>query len=250
MSRATTPTKSRALHRQRRNKKWKRHPDDWYVEPMWVNERLFAVEQFEGRIWDPAAGLRRILLAAEVAGHATVGSDIKVRVPDAYQAVNFLDVPIDDAASEPNIVCNPPFRHAESFVQHALQLAERKVAMLLPAAWVQGQTRSRWLSRTPLRRVWFLTPRPSMLPGQIIATGEKPGSGIQDFAWFVWLKGYDGHPEIRWLRRDDAITSAHMGPEEKRRHAIKANGKLKPVEKLPLFKAVTRDKEEACDGAA
>jgi hypothetical protein len=254
MSRATTPTKSRALKKGQRNKKWPRHPDDWYVEPHWVNERLFAVEQFEGRVWDPAAGLGRILQAAQAVGLPTVGTDIVARAADLYQTVNFLDVPAEPDTTEPNIVCNPPFKLAERFVEHALQLVERKVAMLLPAVWVQGQTRSRWLKKSPLRRVWFLAPRPSMPPGPVIATGEKPGSGIQDFAWFVWLKGYDGHPEIRWLDRDDAITSVHMGPEEKQRHTIKANGKLKPTKGLPLFakrKTVTRDGvKEARDGAA
>lgn len=244
MSRATTPTKSRALHRSRRNKKWKRHPDDWYVEPLWVSERLFQVEQFEGRVWDPAAGLGRIVDTAQTAGLDAIGTDLVCRKPDAYEGdVNFLECDID--AGEPNIVCNPPFKHAEDFVGHALQLSERKVAMLLPAVWVQGQTRSRWLQKSPLRRVWFLAPRPSMPPGPFLATGQKIGQGVQDFAWFVWLRGYDGHPEIRWLRRDDAITSAHAGPEEKRRHSVKAEGKLKSTKGLPRFaarKSVTRDK--------
>lgn len=236
------PTKSRALFAANKNRKWVRHPDDWYVEPQWCSERLFQAEAFEGRIWDPAAGLGRILEAARGAGHEAVGSDLKVRQKGAYERADFLRC--EDSAREPNIVCNPPFKLAEPFVAHALRLADRKVAMLLPAVWVQGQTRSRWLEKSPLRRVWFLAPRPSMPPGPWLVTGKKVGQGVQDFAWFIWLKGYDGHPEIRWLRRDDGITSAHMGPEEKQRHTIKINGRLQTTKGLPLFaqqKTVTRD---------
>jgi hypothetical protein len=103
-----------------------------------------------------------------------------------------------------NIVCNPPFGIAEKFVARALTKASRKVAMLLPANWVQGDKRSRWLETTPLRRVWFIAPRPSMPPGAAIEAGQKPGNGTTDYAWFVWLRGFDGYPEIRWLHRDAA----------------------------------------------
>jgi hypothetical protein len=74
--------------------------------------------------------------------------------------------------------------------------------LLLPANWVQGDKRSRMLAGTPLRRVWFITPRPSMPPGHVLEAGGKPGNGTTDYAWFVWLRGYDGAPEVRWLRRD------------------------------------------------
>jgi hypothetical protein len=74
--------------------------------------------------------------------------------------------------------------------------------MLLPANWVQGDKRSRWLQQTPLLRVWFITPRPSMPPGHVLEAGGKPGNGTTDYAWFVWLRGYDGTPEVRWLRRN------------------------------------------------
>lgn len=240
---STRPSKSRALRADKRNTKWKRHPQDWYVEPIWCDVRLFEVEHFAGRIWDPAAGIGRILGAARLAGHKVIGSDIVDRNHDGgFAEVNFL-TECDSSSREPNIVCNPPYRYAGAFVYKALKLAERKVAMLLPAAWVQGVTRSRWLETTPLRRVWFLAPRPSMPPGPIVVKGGPlGGSGTTDFAWFVWARGYDGHPEVRWLRRDDGVAQVNpadppvmMGPEERARHAIKANGKLQKPTGLPLF---------------
>ena len=102
-----------------------------------------------------------------------------------------------------NIVSNPPFGIAERFVRHAPLVARRKVAMLLPSKWVQGDRRSRWLEATPLKRVLFLTPRPSMPPGAVILAGIEPGNGTVDYAWFVWEQGYQGRPIVGWLRRGD-----------------------------------------------
>lgn len=185
--------------RKRDSHLWARHPEDWYVEPEWVSERLFAVEPFQGNILDPACGIGRIVVSARKAGYPAIGSDITRREPDAFDVVDFLKL---SRSIEPNIVSNPPFGIAERFVAHALRLAERKVAMLLPANWVQGDKRSRWLETTPLVRVYFIAPRPSMPPGPAIMAGQKPGNGTIDYAWFVWdLEGPKRAPEIRWLRR-------------------------------------------------
>jgi hypothetical protein len=188
----------RAPLRKRESHLWERDEHDFYVEPQWVDVRLFEAERFDGRIWDPAAGIGRIVTAAQAAGYEATAGDIVDRGCADYVEDFFLSL----GGHGSNIVCNPPFGVAEKFVAVALKLAVRKVAMLLPANWIQGDKRSRWLETTPLRRVWFLSPRPSMPPGAVIVAGQKPGNGTTDFAWFVWLPGYDGFPEIRWLRRD------------------------------------------------
>lgn len=178
---------------------WARHPEDWYVEPEWCSRRLFEVEPFSGQILDPACGLGRIVEAADSAGHPAFGADIVRRSHWCAAEVNFLDTWPEFAD---NIVSNPPFGIADDFVKHALRVAERKVAMLLPTKWMNSAARGKWLETTPLRRVWLLSPRPSMPPGPVIAAGIKPGNGTTDFAWFVWARGYDGRPEIMFMRRD------------------------------------------------
>ena len=182
---------------------WERHPQDWYVEPEWCSARLFAEEQFYGSILDPACGIGRIVKAAWAANLDAVGFDIAARDPESFDQEDFLQC---KKVIEPNIVSNPPFCIAEKFVSHALNLAKRKVAMLLPANWIQGDARSRWLETTPLHRVWFITPRPSMPPGPAIVAGQAPGSGTTDYAWFVWQKGFGCRAEIRWLHRDIEVT--------------------------------------------
>jgi hypothetical protein len=182
---------------------WVRHPDDWYVEPSWVSERLFATESFRGNIVDPACGLGRIVDAARSAGLHALGMDIVSRSIACSAEIDFLHVSWwAKGARVDNIVSNPPFKHAQRFVELALERADRKIAMLLPSKWIHGDGRSRWLAGTPLRRVLFITPRPSMPPGPVIEAGIAPGGGKADFAWFVWHVGFDGRPELGWLRRD------------------------------------------------
>lgn len=184
--------------RKRDSHLWARDPHDWYVEPEWCSERLFAVEKFQGTIWDPACGTGRIVRAARAAGNYADGADLIAR-GEFLGGFDFMEGAYERRA---NIVCNPPFKIAVKFVQRALYVTEHKTAMLLPANWVQGDKRARWLETTPLRRVLFITPRPSMPPGAAVEAGMKAGGGKVDFAWFIWLRGYDGKPELGWLRRD------------------------------------------------
>lgn len=191
--------------RKRDSSIWARDPHDWYVEPRWCSQRLFEVEPFRGDICDPACGSGNITHSAFAVGFETHGMDIVARDPNGCAAQDWLTY---DGPAFDNIVSNPPFGLCDDratntypFVEQCLRFSERKVALLLPVTWLQGDRRSRWLEKTPLRRVWFISPRPSMPPGQVIAAGQKPGNGTTDYAWFVWQHDYDGAPEVKWLRR-------------------------------------------------
>lgn len=195
-------TQTEGALRQKDAQIWARHPQDWYVEPEWVSRRLFAVEDFsrDVPIFDPSCGFGRILQAADGAGYLVYGTDIVSRSTWCDAEENFL------LSTEPamSIVSNPPFGIADAYTKHALRVAQEKVALLLPTKWMNSAKRGAWLETTPLRRVWLLGPRPSMPPGPVIEAGIAPGNGTVDFAWFVWERGYEGRPELRWLRRDGA----------------------------------------------
>jgi hypothetical protein len=175
---------------------WAKDPDGFYIEPQWVDERLFAMEPFVGTVWDPACGTGRIPDAAHAIGYSVVATDL---VDRGYQR---FDGVVDFLCSEhhvANIVCNPPYPICRNFALHALRLARKKVAMIWLLRRLNAAT---WLKATPLRSVYLLSPRPSMPPGHVIAAGEKPGGGTQDFVWLVWEHGHIGPPELHWLCRD------------------------------------------------
>lgn len=181
--------------------KWDREPEEHYCEPIWCSERLFAVEQFDRIIWDPCCGFGRIPEAAKAAGYQTIATDLIDRgYRDLFGTCDFLKEDGRVKQVGVSIVCNPPFNIAGRFAAHALALeGVSTVAMIFPTARLNA---AHWLRETPLARVWLMTPRPSMPPGHTITAGEKPGGGKMDFCWLVWVQGYAGTPELRWLRRD------------------------------------------------
>lgn len=181
---------------------WVRHPDDWYVEAEWCSHRLLETELRDNwhQIIDPACGGGRIIKVARGLGFKARGSDIADR-GSGEPVTDFLD-PESYIGPADHVVSNPPFELAEQFVQKALRIVRYRTAMLLPATWHCGDRRSRWLETTPLRKVLFLTPRPTMEPGLGLAPGQKLGGGTKDFAWFLWEQGFEGRPELGWLRRD------------------------------------------------
>jgi len=186
---------------------WARHPQDWYVEPAWCCDALFAKIQFEGTVCDPCCGLGRVLDAAARAGLRTFGMDIVPRGAHErhqFRAADFFS----ETRRHPNIACNPPYKYDEAFVKLAVDRSERLTAVLLRAQWANAGARSRWLESLPLRWVLALAPRPSMPPGPVIEAGINPGGGTVDYAWFVFERGFAGIPNFGWARRPTGSVKA------------------------------------------
>lgn len=177
---------------------WQRQEEDWYCEPVWCSARLFDEEKFDGEILDPCCGSGRIVKSARAAGLIASGSDIKAR---GYGGggVDFRSV-----TNAVNTCSNPPFDVLEEFARHMCAITERKVAMIAPARGINAA--GKWLQQLSLYRVWYLTPRPSMPPGHVALDyerrGKEPSGGTQDFVWLIFLRGYEGRAETRWLHRD------------------------------------------------
>ena len=111
----------------------------------------------------------------------------RVESSDLYQrgfgepGVDFLDT--ERRAS--NIVTNPPYNSAEGFVVAGLEKADRKFALLLRLAFLEGANRANTIfARNPPSRVWVFSERITFYP----AGAEAKGSGTTAYAWFVWDK--------------------------------------------------------------
>lgn len=205
----TTPASKRGIRKRGIVKTkaahvYARHPEDWYVEQPWIWERLTERENLSGGVWDPACGEGRVVKVMRRRGITVFGSDIKQRNGFKSLRLDFLKPEFEHtaiASAVDTIACNPPYRLALKFVERALELAQVRVAMILPANFDRGDERSRWLERTPLFRIYNITPRPSMPPGDS-KEAKNPSGGITDYSVFVWLRGFDGEPTVRWLRKE------------------------------------------------
>jgi hypothetical protein len=186
-----------AQSRPRDSHVWVKDPLGYYVEPRWVDERLFKVERFDGVVWDPACGSGRIPDAARAAGYSVVATDAVNRGYEHFNKV--LDFFGCDELLGNVVVSNPPYDYVREFVEHALILGADAVAMICQARWLNA---ARWLQTTPLARVYLLTPRPSMPPGRRVEAGLKPQGQKDDFIWLIFRRDHFGPPELRWLHRD------------------------------------------------
>lgn len=182
----------------KRIKARKRARGEWYVEPAWAVEGLFDVEEFTGRVLDPACGCGTIPSVCEAWGLDVIGTD---RVYRGYGTggIDFLsDWRRLRRRRVVNLICNPPFSLAEEFLARALLVAQRKVALLLRLSWAEGKRR-RWIwDHTPLAAIHPFAHRVPMPPGRL---RKKAKGGAVAFAWFVWDHAHKGPPIVRRIER-------------------------------------------------
>jgi hypothetical protein len=194
MSKATVRQTFWSTGAQNTRKNGLREADDFYRTPARCTERLLEVERFPSVIWEPACGDGAISEVLRDAGHMVISTDL---VDRGYGA-SHRDFLMEYTLSAPAIITNPPFKLADEFVLHALALGVEKVAMFMRLAWLEGGARhTRLWSRHPPVRIWTFSRRQTLWRGD--DPNAKDKGGAIAFAWFVFERGFAGHPELRWL---------------------------------------------------
>ncbi len=167
--------------------------DDFYITPPEATKALLAVEKFGPRIWEPACGDGAMSRTLEKAGYKVTSTDLHSH-GYGVSGVDFLtswDCPRYD------IVTNPPFRLAQEFAEHALNVADAKVALLCRLAFLEGQKRKTFFEAHPPRHVWVFSWRVPMWRRGVVS-GKGKGR-MMAYAWFIWERGYRGGPMLGWL---------------------------------------------------
>lgn len=196
---------------------------DFYSEPRWCVDLLIDAERFAGKVWDPACGNGTIGRAFAARNHPIRSTDIAPR-PYAERQLDFLDGADASYTRADHIVCNPPFSQAEDFIRRGLQMASRSAAFLLPLKWLASDARQRFFAEVGRpARVYVLADRASMPPGDFLdaetglfaiddpnphpekgprwRAGDKPKGGAIDYCWVVFVPGYGGPTDLRWLSK-------------------------------------------------
>jgi hypothetical protein len=165
---------------------------DFYPTPAWATYALIDNEDFRGEVWESACGNGAMSEVLENASPNVSSSDLYDR-GYGEAGVDFL-APNRRAV---NIVTNPPYNSAEGFVRSGLNSADRKFALLLRLAFLEGGNRQRTIfSVSPPSRVWVFSERITFYP----ANAERKGSGTTAYAWFVWDKDAPSGTELRWFK--------------------------------------------------
>ena len=165
---------------------------DFFPTPAWATHALIDNEPFSGGIWEPACGDGAMSDVLAVGGNAVVSSDLYDR---GYGEIghDFLTT----QRRHDNIVTNPPFNSAEGFVAVGIRSAQKKFALLLRLAFLEGANRANTIfHNAPPARVWVFSERITFYMKGV----QTGGSGTTAYAWFVWDKAHAGPTELKWLK--------------------------------------------------
>lgn len=183
---------------------------DFYETPLAVTKAFLEASGWRPKtnvIWEPAAGNGAIIDVIQdmLPGVMTVTSDIKVRQRMLTLECDFLQHQWGEGKEyldQKDIITNPPFSHAQAFVEKALELVDGDVVMLLRLAFLETTQRRKLFDRKHLREVWVSSKRihftSPYLTQREQETGKKSNSGMA-MAWFIFNRNYKGDPVIKWI---------------------------------------------------
>ena len=178
-----------------------REKHDYYATDPKAVEFLLDEETFSPYVWECACGEGHISKVLANAGYQVKNSDIIDRGGiDNIEIMDFLKIQKEDIDKDfsRDIITNPPYKYAKEFVEHALDISmdNTKVAMLLKVTFLEGQARRKLFDKYPPKRVYVFSGRVKCAKN---GDFDNMGSSAVAYAWFVWEKGYTGHPIIKWI---------------------------------------------------
>ena len=165
---------------------------DYFPTPPWATHALIDNERFDGDIWECACGDGAMAEVLATTGNNIIATDLYPRGHGDH-GHDFLK----SERRAANIVTNPPYNVAEAFVAQGLKLAEKKLALLLRLAFLEGANRANTIfAETPPARVWVFSERITFY----MSGANRTGNGTTAYAWFVWDKPRTAETQLRWLK--------------------------------------------------
>lgn len=177
-----------------------RETNDYYATDPHALEIFLDKLQEDGiklhnNIWECACGEGHLSEVLKDRGYKVLSTDLIARGYEDYK-IDFLkyegeNVPFD-------IITNPPYKHAKEFVEKALQIVEngRYVIMFLKIQFLEGQARQELFKRYPPKYVYINSARQKCaMNGEF----EKYKATAICYCWYIWEKGFEGEPIIRWI---------------------------------------------------
>lgn len=177
---------------------------DDFPTPPWATraliEHVIGMEEIRGlSCLEPACG--RGYMAKPLAEYFGT-----IDAADAYHygfgpIRDFLTYPYE-ARSHDWVVTNPPFRLAEEFVERALVVARKGVAILARTVFLESVGRyENIFSKSPPTVFAQFAERVPMVKGRL----DRKASTATGYAWFVWEVESSASPRLAWVppcRRD------------------------------------------------
>lgn len=170
-----------------------RAENDYYATEPKAVELLLAVEQFAGRILEPACGEGHISEVLKKSGYNVFSYDL---VDRGYgDKMDFFNLEEWDG----DIITNPPYKYAKEFVEHALRITQdgNKIAMFLKVQFLESKGRRALFEKYPPKCVYVSSGRLHCARNGDFSTVK--GSNAVCYCWYVWEKGFKGDTVLKWI---------------------------------------------------
>lgn len=178
--------------------KEERQKEDYYATEPRAMTLLLNEETFNSQIWECAVGSGELAYELEKAGYKVFGSDIVDRGYPNTSIIDFLKTDGEIGIENFDIITNPPYKNASEFVEKGMSILPlgNKMAFFLKLQFLEGQKRRELFKKYPPKTVYVSSARLTCAKN---GDFEKYKSSAIAYAWFVWEKGWYGHPIIKWI---------------------------------------------------
>lgn len=151
--------------------------------------------QLHNYIWECACGQGHLSKVLENRGYKVWSTDL---VDRGYGKGNtdFLKSLKDEWCGD--ILTNPPYKYAKEFVEKSLEITRKGcyTIMFLKIQFLEGQARKKLFKKYPPKYVYINSARQMCaMNGEF----EKYNATAICYCWFIWEKGFNGEPTIRWI---------------------------------------------------
>lgn len=173
-----------------------RAADDFYAtDPVAIDLLMESGIELAHDLWEPACGQGHLSERLKTYNYNVYSTDL---IDRGYGDDHF-DFLASDRHWSGDIITNPPYKYAQAFVEHALDLIDdgRMVILFLKLSFLESKVRKSFFARKQLEAVYVFSDRITCAKnGDFEAV--KTRSAVA-YGWFVFRKGYNGWPQIRWL---------------------------------------------------
>lgn len=175
-----------------------REVNDYYATDPKALRLLLDLEKFSDNVWECACGGGHLSEVLKAKGYKVRSSDIIDRGYKGTEIKDFLSVTKDEINGRIDIITNPPYKFAKTFVQHALDIVNdgTKVAMFLKLQFLEGQSRQELFKKYPPKKIYVSRSRLLCAKN---GKFEGTDSSAIAYCWFIWEKGYEGPTVVDWF---------------------------------------------------
>lgn len=100
-----------------------------------------------------------------------------------------------------HILTNPPYKFAQEFVEHALDVTTEgnKIYMFLKLTFLEGKNRRKLFEKYPPKTLYVSSSRILCAKNGDFGAMRAAGGSAVAYGWYEWVKGDYGDTKVKWI---------------------------------------------------